>query len=220
MRLRGFLNKQLEQWIATPYNAGDKVELVNYPFHHIRRLSAGAQATDISFFNVAPGQTEGGVVLTKEDVNMFKAGTVGIPYKYFIQDVGIAILPAIADAAPEVDTLANVKKRLNDAKLLMSRGSISISTLSKEYLNISPISRLPSGFGLFGEGVGSIAATDNVGSYANGWPMLSNVFPVEIPLSGETTFEVHLTFPAGAVTLGADMRLGLFLGGILQRPAV
>lgn len=227
MRMQ-FLNDGIAEWLKTS-RKGIPTELVPWEFHHYINFATGAVGTEQTFFNVAAGQvTSGGVVVTKEDCNLFKASSIGYPYKFLVQEVGFQVESLYSAVNGAVEKLAEadiLKSISNDLDLVLRRGVASFETLQKSYFELAPMTQMPAGIGQTGASAlaGSLAAP---GAYvahmvANGWPVKSNRFHTEIPLDEETQFNMYLRYPKGAVTLAsAGVRMGFILAGILQRPKV
>lgn len=219
----------VQSWLSQPLRGGKLGELVPWQFHHYRRAAAGAQTGPFEYFNVAPGQTDGAVVLTKEDTNMFKAGSVGSPNRFLALGLGAVILPT-ANATPQgaLENIANATPTtsiVNDITSLLARGVTSFVTLQKEYVSISPLAALPASFGATGAVAVSRSKSDNdnaliANTLSNGNPILGNLYRIEVPLDEDVQFSVSLSFPIVAVTTNNALRIGYALKGLLRRPEV
>jgi hypothetical protein len=230
-----FLNDGIADWLRTT-RKGIATELVNWEFHHYRTFTPAIDEesgdfipltlpNDLTFFNIAAGQVlSGGDVATKEDCNLFKASSIGYPYKYLTQEVGFYLEPAGAEGViprqPLGENEDNQWDLFNDLKQLLVRGVSSFETLQKTYFELCPPMQMPAGIGQVG-GV-SVANSEGQagGLIVNGWPVKSNRFHCEIPLDEETQFNMFMRYPKGPVTIKTPITMGFILGGILQRPKV
>ena len=208
------MSEQSKAWIYNPADQGQSVEVIHWSYYDYKTIN-GLQngtvsvAASNSFFNTPSGTPVGAGVNTKEDSNIPKPLSVGSPYKFLIQEVAFVIMP-VGRSWYAVDKAAAPDKRFEaDVVEMLSRGVATLKVLGVDRLECSPLITLPAG-------VGSIGNQD--GMFANGWPVLSNRYPVEIALHKDTTFEMLIDFPKGTFPIYNAIKFGVIFDGLLQRP--
>jgi len=208
------LSEKSRKWIYEPADAGQEIEVIHWSFYDWKTLAAGAMATSYSFFNTPSGTPVGAGTANKETSNIPKPLSIGSPYKFLLQEVGFAVFPSgrgyCTGSAPTAD-----HSIIADMTDIICRGVATLRVLGVDRLEVSPLLLLPSGFGLTGPGD---LNTKQGALQSNGWPVLSNRYPVEIGLHKDTTFEMNVDFPAGAITIYNAMKFGFVFDGLLQRP--
>ena len=207
------LSEASKAWIYTPADAGQDIEVIHWQYYYYQTVLGDQNNTvniaDMSFFNATAGQPTSTGTLTKEDTNIPKPNAVGSPYKFLIQEVAFAAMPAI----PQAGSLPAVGKDFrDDIAQILSRGFVSLSVLGVSRMEVSPLMALPSGMGF------TMSDTRNPYAIENGWSVLSNRYPVEIGLHKDTSFELNVSFPKGVFRVYNPIKLGFILDGLLQRP--
>ena len=215
------LNSKLQDFVSA--SANSKTELLPYCYYSIVDVDGDAGGamnvpSEITFFQ----QQKGAAGVTTEYTNMPAPGKIGVPYRFLAQYIAFEVMPSLTEnkAALAIDIVANPEKSLvNDMVKMLNRGYVSFTLLDKDYLQISPLSALPSGAGArVSGGVATTASEINLMSVNNGVNALSNMFAVEIPLAGENVFSVKIAYSSGVFALYNDLRIKCALHGILQRP--
>ena len=215
------LNSKLSDFVKADVNS--KTELLPYEYYSVLDI-AGDQGGGV---NIAPDYTffqqqKGAAGVTTEYTNMPAPGKIGVPYRFLAQYIAFRLLPAINENKPAlaVDLVATPEKSLvNDMAKILSRGYVTFTLLDKDYLQIGPLSALPSGEGtVVRGGVATTASEINLQSVNSGISALSNMFAIEVPLAGENVFNVKVTFSSGVFPVYNNLRLKCALHGILQRP--
>lgn len=203
------LSEASKAWIYTPADAGQDIEVIHWQYYYYQTI-LGVQGggvsmpNSLSFFNATAGQPTSLGTLTKEDTNIPKPNSVGSPYKFLIQEVAAVVTPV----GPFVTALPEGQRAVDDVVQTLNRGVVSLRVLGVDRMEVSPLGALPSGMGF------DLAEF----SVANGWPVLSNRYPVEIGLHKDTSFELELSFPKGGFVVYNYTRVGFVLDGLLQRP--
>jgi len=207
------LSEASKAWIYTPADAGQDIEVIHWQYYYYQTIlgvvgGTVSMPTSLSFFNATAGQPTVGGVLTKEDTNIPKPNSVGSPYKFLIQEVKFNAMPAV----PVTEGLTVGQRVCDDIAQILTRGVASLRVLGVDRMEVSPLGALPSGMGF---DLSDAASAYNV---ANGWPVLSNSYPVEIGLHKDTSFELNIDFPKGGFVVYNYIKLGFILDGLLQRP--
>lgn len=203
------LSEASKAWIYTPADVGQDIEVIHWQYYYYQTIlgvvgGTVSMPTELSFFNATAGQPTALGTLTKEDTNIPKPNAVGSPYKFLIQEVAAVVTPV----GPFVGSLSDGKRQIDDVAQILNRGVVSLRVLGVDRMEVSPVAALPSGMGF------DMAAF----SVANGWPVLSNRYPVEIGLHKDTSFELNLSFPKGGFPVYNYTKVGFVLDGLLQRP--
>lgn len=197
---------------------GPNEEAVDQPLYSMQSyLTAGA--TSYTFFQQSRGQATNGVA----DTNMDNAGSLSAGKRFAITALGVHFIPS----APQVNNAgASTLSALNDIKKVIEGiGSLNLTILNKTYLEIAPLSTMPSGMGVWSGGASyqrtqtSPADGDGFIAYGtNGLPTPSGRYTlaVPIPIPPQVTFSVVLTFPT-AITVSSNSRIGIFLWGVQIR---
>jgi len=197
---------------------GPNEEAVDQPLYHLQSYGTGG-ATSFTFFQTAQGSATNGLA----DTNMDNAGSLSAGKRFAIFAVGVHFIPS----APQVNNAgASSASALNDIKKVIEGiGSLTLTVLNKVYLNVAPLSMLPSGMGIFNGGA-AYQATQSSGANGDGFiaygtngipaPASRYQLRVPIPIPPQVTFSVSLAFPT-AITVTTASRIGLFLWGIQIR---
>lgn len=215
------LNSKLNDFVRA--DANSKTELLPYEYYSILDVAGAANgatniASELTFFQ----QQKGAAGVTTEYTNMPAPGKIGVPYRFLAQYISFRILPALTENKPAlaVDIVATPELSLvNDIAKIYNRGYVSFTLLDKDYLQVGPLSALPSGEGIrVSGGVATTASEINLMSVESGVSSLSNMFAIEVPLAGENVFSVKVAFSSGVFPVYNSLRIKCALHGILQRP--
>ena len=206
------LSEKSRKWIYEPADAGQDIEVIHWSFYDYKTLAAGAMQTSYSFFNTPSGTPVGAGTANKETSNIPKPLSIGSPYKFLLQEVGFLIFPNGRGYTTATAANASI---IADMTEILCRGVATLRVLGVDRLEVSPLLLLPAGVGLVGSGDYTAFKGALQG---NGWPVLSNRYPVEIGLHKDTTFEMNIDFPAGAITVNNGIKFGFVFDGLLQRP--
>lgn len=218
--MRQKLTPEEKAWIENPADAGVPVEVLHstfYDYKTILGLNAGGvtSGTSIAFFNSPSGSPVGSAITTKEDSNVPKVNCIGSPYKFLVQDIGFVVMPYgrlwCTGSAPTADKMFQA-----DAMELLTRGVFTMKILGVQQVEMAPLMGIPAGMGEVGSGAG--VAASGTSQITNGWAVQGNRYPVSLQLFKDTSFEVLVEFPKGAITIYNYLRLGVVLDGLLQRP--
>jgi len=208
--MKSFISPQMQRFLTPLGNE----EAVDQPLYHIQPYAAGG-ATTLTFF----GAVTGGYTVTNMDgQNVLSKGK-----RFGVFSIGVAFLPG--QAPLQVGGVA-VDSALNDAKSVLEGAAfMQFRVLDKDYLFESPLTRVPSGFGLHiaagGVQQNLAVAADGLQqmSYANnGLPIFgqSRKLRVPIPLPEQVKFTLTLNWPV-AVPITTAGQIGVWLDGMLIR---
>lgn len=197
---------------------GPNEEAIDQPLYHLQAYGTGG-ATSFTFFQTAKGSATNGLA----DTNMNIAGALSVGQKFVVMSIGVYFI----GSAPQVNNAgASTASSLNDSKkVLEGIGSFSFFVLNKDYLDLAPLSALPSGMGTFVGGAAyqatqtSGAPGDGFISYGtNGLPVASARYQLRcpIPIPAQVTFSAVINFPT-AITVTTASRMGVYLWGMLIR---
>jgi hypothetical protein len=209
--MKPYISPEMQSFLKP--NANE--EAVDQPLYHIQSYGT-AGATSFTFFNVATGG------LTVTNMDSPKVLSKGKRFAIF----GISIAYLAGQSAVQSGSSTTVDSALKDAQRVLEGASyLQVQILDKFYLTESPLTRIPSGQGLWAS-TGGIQRTQAVAadglaqiSYAaNGMPVSGVVrkLRVPIPLPEQVQFNVTVTFPT-AVTVNTAGSLGCWLDGMLLR---
>ncbi len=197
-------------------------EILAYRLYHYKTFEGDATngktlENSISYFSLAVGQEGTGY----EDTNMPRPNSIGSGNAMWVQSIRSIVLPAKNDASPflkAIDTNAIQKSIINDVAKVLNRGVITIKQQSQEVFKVSPISLIPTGYGVIPPQITGETAL-SAGLPLNSLPLISNGFPVELWLENEQTFDFTLQFETPVVIYNT-FRFGFILEGILVRPRI
>lgn len=215
------LNSKLNDFVSAGPNS--KTELLPYEYYSILDIAGAAGGAtkipaELTFFQ----QQKGAAGVTTEYTNMPAPGKIGVPYRFLAQYISFRLLPGITELLPAIATVkaASPEESLaNDMAKIYDRGFVTFTLLDKDYLQIGPLSALPSGEGVrVSGGIATTALEIAMQSVNSGVAALSNMFAIEVPLAGENVFSVKCAFPSGVFAVYNNLRIKCALHGILQRP--
>lgn len=191
-------------------NREGAVEAVWNPLYHFQNYAAAGQ-TSLTFFQVAEGSSG----LTLADTNMTNGGTLPAPQEFLITSISIAFYPA---ASPGRFSVATAATNWNDVYAVAKSGYLKLRIGSKDYTVDAPLGKFPPRFWVGGtaalSGNNADAATNSMVDYATFAGPLYEIVPYR--LIPTQNFNVSLNWPT-AVTITAQSRIGVILGGFLYR---
>lgn len=191
-------------------------EALDQPLYHIRNYPTTGQ-TKLTFFNESVGDVGNAFSNMDSNSELSKGKRQGV------FEIGVAFLGG-ADAVEE--DVADLAELIEDSKKVLEGSAfLEFKVLEKIYLVEAPLTRVPSGQGLF-VGGGGIQRTQGtpadgsstVGYASNGFPLVINrrKLRVPIPLPAQTKFNVTITWPT-AITVSTASRIGIWLDGLQIR---
>lgn len=213
------INASLE--MAQFMQLGPKEESLPWTFYDIQDFAAGvSMGTEIRFY----ARQQNGTTVTAEDTNLFTASQVAAEGQRFLaQALCMNVLPAASDTKPVTsgDLAVTDVTEADDRVLVMNRGYLFLQLLGqKTYIEGSPISLFPAGFGVSGAlAVSTTDATTEVlaNIVNNGLPTVGNNYRIMVPIPSKTTVNVVVRYPKGAITPVSALRFGAWMNGILYR---
>jgi hypothetical protein len=158
---------------------------------------------DLAFFTSLPANLSIG--------NLKQPGMLSNPQSFLIQSIRLFFKITLEAAA--VAGAGTIASKINDIILLANTGVASLSIGQKQY-GTWPMWMLPASTYLQGfMGSGAVALET---SYAQIGGPLYPLFP-NLMISPLQQFELHLSWPAGAVDLSGNMSIEVLLDGQLAR---
>ena len=173
-------------------------------------------------------QTQVGGTKTKSDTNMPLNGQLPVGQKFVGQTLEVHVMAGSSAAAYAVQNPVRTGTALaapnfaNDVWALLHQGWLELTVGTKAYLT-APLILFPPASGLAVQAAAAVENTNTavVNQITSDYGRMVGrtfAFMPELPIEGQTNFDVTLNWPA-AVTLpsGFDARIGVVLGGVRFR---
>ncbi len=214
--MKAYISKEMQAYLRPRTNAAgqDVEEAVDQPLYH--RQNVASTDTKLTFFN-STSQDETVTNVTSSELSK------GRRFAIF----GVSVVFIAGQNYAQDTTNQTLSSALNDAKrILESAALLRLTVLQKDYLVESPLTRVPSGIGLWSGAGGfnrtQLSAADGTQqiSYAtNGMPMFgcSRKLRIPIPLPEQTKFKATIEFAAAQSNLTVTGELMVHLDGVTLR---
>jgi len=195
-------------------NRKDQVEVVRQSLYDFQQYGT-AGATQFTFFSIPIGQSS----KTKADTNMTIAGSLPAGQRFAAQSMEVYFFPGVNPSA--AGAAAGIDNFVNDTwNFWKATAFLDFFIGSKSYITEAPVMRFPPSARLDGFAGMSDASTAGANlfartSYASG---AGRTYVIDPPVLLESTqnFNVTINYPT-AVTVSANARVGVVIGGVLIR---